>query len=157
MYSWIWKSSSCSCSRGYSNSSVFNQSRPPRFQEKAELLLQFLPGTLLVTIKWGINLKQSVGNPSAVTAKLHLGMVHQGKLRLCQLVQLQNGTEFLLGLLTAHRKVKSFTYLARTRVALGRAHLGRSPFRLTVLSSWERLLASTLSYQTRIRRANHEV
>ena len=41
------------------------QSGPPRFQEKAELLLQFLPGTLLVTIKRGINLKQSVGNPSA--------------------------------------------------------------------------------------------
>ena len=33
------------------------QSGPPRFQEKAELLLQFLPGTLLVTIKRGINLK----------------------------------------------------------------------------------------------------
>jgi hypothetical protein len=39
------------------------QSGPPRFQEKAELLLQCLPGTLLVTIKRGINLKQSVGNP----------------------------------------------------------------------------------------------
>lgn len=48
------------------------QSGPPRFQEKAELLLQCLPGTLLVTIKRGINLKQSVGNPS-VYCKLTLG------------------------------------------------------------------------------------
>lgn len=48
------------------------QSGPPRFQEKAELLLQCLPGTLLVTIKRGINLKQSVGNPSAY-CKLTLG------------------------------------------------------------------------------------
>ena len=45
---------------------------PPRFQEKEELLLQFLPGTLLVTIKRGINLKQSVGNPSTY-CKLTLG------------------------------------------------------------------------------------
>ncbi|XP_042470652.1 protein CELLULOSE SYNTHASE INTERACTIVE 1-like [Zingiber officinale] len=48
------------------------QSGPPRFQEKAELLLQCLPGTLTVTIKRGSNLKQSVGNPS-VFCKLTLG------------------------------------------------------------------------------------
>lgn len=48
------------------------QSGPPRFQEKAELLLQCLPGTLLVTIKRGNNMKQSVGNPS-VFCKLTLG------------------------------------------------------------------------------------
>ncbi|AQL01006.1 binding [Zea mays] len=48
------------------------QSGPPRFQEKAELLLQCLPGTLTVTIKRGNNLKQSVGNPSAF-CKLTLG------------------------------------------------------------------------------------
>ncbi|WOK96271.1 hypothetical protein Cni_G04978 [Canna indica] len=48
------------------------QSGPPRFQEKAELLLQCLPGTLTVTIKRGNNLKQSVGNPS-VFCKLTLG------------------------------------------------------------------------------------
>ncbi|RZR78432.1 hypothetical protein BHM03_00003777 [Ensete ventricosum] len=48
------------------------QSGPPRFQEKAELLLQCLPGTLTVTIKCGNNLKQSVGNPS-VFCKLTLG------------------------------------------------------------------------------------
>lgn len=48
------------------------QSGPPRFQEKAELLLQCLPGTLMVTIKRGNNLKQSVGNPS-VYCKVTLG------------------------------------------------------------------------------------
>lgn len=48
------------------------QSGPPRFQEKAELLLQCLPGTLTVTIRRGNNLKQSVGNPS-VYCKLTLG------------------------------------------------------------------------------------
>ncbi|XP_010261199.1 PREDICTED: uncharacterized protein LOC104600075 [Nelumbo nucifera] len=48
------------------------QSGPPRFQEKAELLLQCLPGTLMVIIKRGNNLKQSVGNPS-VYCKLTLG------------------------------------------------------------------------------------
>jgi len=48
------------------------QSGPPRFQEKAELLLQCLPGTLTVTIKRGNNLRQSVGNPSAF-CKLTLG------------------------------------------------------------------------------------
>ncbi|WOL08666.1 hypothetical protein Cni_G17419 [Canna indica] len=48
------------------------QSGPPRFQEKTELLLQSLPGTLTVIIKRGNNLKQSVGNPS-VYCKLRLG------------------------------------------------------------------------------------
>ncbi|XP_038984803.1 protein CELLULOSE SYNTHASE INTERACTIVE 1-like isoform X2 [Phoenix dactylifera] len=48
------------------------QSGPPRFQEKAELLLQCLPGTLTVVIKRGNNLRQSVGNPSAY-CKLTLG------------------------------------------------------------------------------------
>ncbi|KAK9134340.1 hypothetical protein Syun_013670 [Stephania yunnanensis] len=48
------------------------QSGPPRFQEKAELLLQCLPGTLVVIIKRGNNLKQSVGNASAY-CKVTLG------------------------------------------------------------------------------------
>ncbi|XP_057417124.1 protein CELLULOSE SYNTHASE INTERACTIVE 1-like [Lotus japonicus] len=48
------------------------QSGPPRFQEKAEHLLQCLPGTLVVIIKRGNNMKQSVGNPS-VYCKLTLG------------------------------------------------------------------------------------
>ncbi|XP_004502453.1 protein CELLULOSE SYNTHASE INTERACTIVE 1 isoform X2 [Cicer arietinum] len=48
------------------------QSGPPRFQEKAEFLLQCLPGTLVVIIKSGNNMKQSVGNPS-VYCKLTLG------------------------------------------------------------------------------------
>lgn len=48
------------------------QSGPPRFQEKAELLLQCLPGTLVVTIKRGNNLRQSVGNAS-VYCKITLG------------------------------------------------------------------------------------
>ncbi|XP_039114069.1 LOW QUALITY PROTEIN: protein CELLULOSE SYNTHASE INTERACTIVE 1 [Dioscorea cayenensis subsp. rotundata] len=48
------------------------QSGPPRFQEKSELLLQCLPGTLMVIIKRGNNLKQSVGNPS-VYCKIKLG------------------------------------------------------------------------------------
>lgn len=48
------------------------QSGPPRFQEKAEFLLQCLPGTLVVVIKRGNNMKQSVGNPS-VYCKITLG------------------------------------------------------------------------------------
>lgn len=48
------------------------QSGPPRFQEKAEFLLQCLPGTLTVIIKRGNNMRQSVGNPS-VFCKLTLG------------------------------------------------------------------------------------
>ncbi|GAA0155611.1 hypothetical protein LIER_13301 [Lithospermum erythrorhizon] len=48
------------------------QSGPPRFQEKAEFLLQCLPGTLVVIIKRGNNMRQSVGNPS-VYCKLTLG------------------------------------------------------------------------------------
>lgn len=47
------------------------QSGPPRFQEKAEFLLQCLPGTLVVIIKRGNNMKQSVGNAS-VYCKLTL-------------------------------------------------------------------------------------
>ncbi|KAK9678645.1 hypothetical protein RND81_11G225200 [Saponaria officinalis] len=48
------------------------QSGPPRFQEKAEFLLQCLPGTLTVIIKRGNNMRQSVGNAS-VYCKLTLG------------------------------------------------------------------------------------
>ncbi|KAL3613418.1 Interactor with COP9 signalosome (CSN) complex [Castilleja foliolosa] len=48
------------------------QSGPPRFQEKAEFLLQCLPGTLMVIIKRGSNMRQSVGNAS-VFCKLTLG------------------------------------------------------------------------------------
>jgi len=45
---------------------------PPRFQEKAEILLQCLPGSLVVTVKQGHNLKQSVGSTNAF-CKLTLG------------------------------------------------------------------------------------
>ncbi|GAU19748.1 hypothetical protein TSUD_78740 [Trifolium subterraneum] len=48
------------------------QSGPPRFQEKAEFLLQCLPGTLVVIVKRGNNMRQSVGNPS-VYCKITLG------------------------------------------------------------------------------------
>ncbi|XP_073289143.1 protein CELLULOSE SYNTHASE INTERACTIVE 1-like [Primulina huaijiensis] len=48
------------------------QSGPPRFQEKAEFLLQCLPGTLVVIIKRGNNMRQSVGVPS-VYCKVTLG------------------------------------------------------------------------------------
>ncbi|CAL5214465.1 unnamed protein product [Lathyrus oleraceus] len=48
------------------------QSGPPRFQEKAEFLLQCLPGTLVVIVKRGNNMKQSVGVPS-VYCKITLG------------------------------------------------------------------------------------
>ncbi|KAH7422106.1 hypothetical protein KP509_13G090700 [Ceratopteris richardii] len=48
------------------------RSGPEHFQEKAEALLQCLPGTLVVTIKRGHNLKQSMGNTNAF-CKLTLG------------------------------------------------------------------------------------
>ncbi|KAJ0097616.1 hypothetical protein Patl1_27343 [Pistacia atlantica] len=57
---------------GCTFSSQTSLSGPPRFQEKAEFLLQCLPGTLVVIIKRGNNMKQSVGNPS-VFCKLTLG------------------------------------------------------------------------------------
>lgn len=47
-------------------------SAPPRVQDKADNILQSLPGTLTVMIKRGKNMKQSVGNPS-VFCKLTLG------------------------------------------------------------------------------------
>lgn len=48
------------------------RSSPPHFQEKADSLLQCLPGSLTVTIKRGYNLKQSIGNTNAF-CKLTLG------------------------------------------------------------------------------------
>lgn len=38
---------------------------PPSFQERAESLLNCLPGCLTVTIKRGNNLKQTMGSPNA--------------------------------------------------------------------------------------------
>ncbi|KAH9307905.1 hypothetical protein KI387_035816, partial [Taxus chinensis] len=48
------------------------RSSPPHFQEKADSLLQCLPGSLTVTIKRGNNLKQSIGSTNAF-CKLTLG------------------------------------------------------------------------------------
>ncbi|KAI5082947.1 hypothetical protein GOP47_0002690 [Adiantum capillus-veneris] len=48
------------------------RSGPEHFQEKAEALLQCLPGNLVVTIKRGHNLKQSMGSTNAF-CKLTLG------------------------------------------------------------------------------------
>ena len=48
------------------------RSGPEHFQEKAEELLQCLPGNLVVTIKRGLNLKQSMGSTNAF-CKLTLG------------------------------------------------------------------------------------
>lgn len=48
------------------------RSGPEPFQEKAEGLLQCLPGNLVVTIKRGVNLKQSMGSTNAF-CKLTLG------------------------------------------------------------------------------------
>ncbi|KAH9307092.1 hypothetical protein KI387_011496, partial [Taxus chinensis] len=41
------------------------KSGPPRFHEKAESLLQYLPGTLTVNIKRGSNLKQTMATTNA--------------------------------------------------------------------------------------------
>ncbi|KAH7284763.1 hypothetical protein KP509_34G069600 [Ceratopteris richardii] len=48
------------------------RSGPESFQEKAEGLLQCLPGNLVVTVKRGVNLKQSMGSTNAF-CKLTLG------------------------------------------------------------------------------------
>lgn len=48
------------------------RSGPEHFQEKADALLQCLPGNLVVTIKRGNNLKQSMGSTNAF-CKLTLG------------------------------------------------------------------------------------
>lgn len=66
------KAQSVAASEAISLLQYLIQSGPPRFQEKAELLLQCLPGTLTVIIKRGNNLRQSVGNPS-VYCKITLG------------------------------------------------------------------------------------
>lgn len=68
----VYKAQSAAASEAIPLLQFLIQSGPPRFQEKAELLLQSLPGTLTVIIKRGNNLKQSVGNPS-VYCKLRLG------------------------------------------------------------------------------------
>ncbi|XP_020575836.1 protein CELLULOSE SYNTHASE INTERACTIVE 1 [Phalaenopsis equestris] len=68
----VFKAQSVAASEAIPMLQYLIQSGPPRFQEKAELLLQCLPGTLTVTIKRGSNLRQSVGNPS-VYCKLTLG------------------------------------------------------------------------------------
>lgn len=62
---------------------------PPRFQEKADFFLQWLPGTLTVIIKRGNNMRQTVGNPS-VFCKLTLGNTTP------QLTKVSNLTCFLL-------------------------------------------------------------
>jgi hypothetical protein len=51
---------------------LYMRSGPEHFQEKAETLLQCLPGNLVVTILRGHNLKQSVGSTNAF-CKLTLG------------------------------------------------------------------------------------
>ncbi|CAM6095033.1 unnamed protein product [Calypogeia fissa] len=48
------------------------KSAAPRFHERADMLLQCLPGSLVVTIKRGNNLKQSMGSTNAF-CKLTLG------------------------------------------------------------------------------------
>lgn len=48
------------------------KSATPRFHERADILLQCLPGSLVVTIKRGNNLKQSMGSTNAF-CKLTLG------------------------------------------------------------------------------------
>lgn len=68
----VFKAQSVAASEAIPMLQYLIQSGPPRFQEKAEHLLQCLPGTLTVTIKRGSNLRQSVGNPS-VYCKLTLG------------------------------------------------------------------------------------
>lgn len=68
----VFKSQSVAASEAIPMLQFLIQSGPPRFQEKTELLLQCLPGTLTVAIKRGSNLRQSVGNPS-VYCKLTLG------------------------------------------------------------------------------------
>lgn len=68
----VYKAQSAAASEAIPLLQFLIQSGPPRFQEKAELLLQSLPGTLTVIIKRGNNLKQSVGNPS-VYCKVRLG------------------------------------------------------------------------------------
>eukprot|EP00246_Nothoceros_aenigmaticus_P011723 TRINITY_DN3316_c0_g1_i1.p1 TRINITY_DN3316_c0_g1~~TRINITY_DN3316_c0_g1_i1.p1 ORF type:complete len:1583 (+),score=374.80 TRINITY_DN3316_c0_g1_i1:393-4751(+) len=51
---------------------ILMNSGPERFQEKADSLLQCLPGSLVVTIKRGVDLKQSMGSTNAF-CKLTLG------------------------------------------------------------------------------------
>ncbi|KAK9096777.1 hypothetical protein Sjap_022274 [Stephania japonica] len=70
------------------------QSGPPRFQEKAELLLQSLPGTLVMSIKRGNNLKQSVGNPSAY-CKITLGNTPPRQTKICDLLCSQQSRALL--------------------------------------------------------------
>lgn len=68
----VFKAQSVAASEAITVLQYLIQSGPPRFQEKAELLLQCLPGTLTVVMKRATNLRQSVGNPS-VYCKLTLG------------------------------------------------------------------------------------
>lgn len=69
------------------------RSGPPHFQENAESLLQCLPGSLTVTIKRGINLKQSIGSTNAF-CKLTLG---NGPPRLTKVVSHTTSPEWKQG------------------------------------------------------------
>lgn len=70
---------------------------PPRFQEKIESLLQCLPGSLVVTVKNGHNLKQSMGSTNAF-CKLTLGNGPPRQTKVCALPQLFRSYSGLLGL-----------------------------------------------------------
>jgi hypothetical protein len=55
----------------------------PRFAEKAEIILQCLPGSLVVTVKQGHNLKQSMGSTNAF-CKLTLGNGPPRQTKVCE-------------------------------------------------------------------------
>lgn len=58
------------------------KSGPERFQEKVDSLLQCLPGSLVVTITRGVDLKQSMGNTNAF-CKLTLGSGPPRQTKVC--------------------------------------------------------------------------
>ncbi|XP_024360310.1 protein CELLULOSE SYNTHASE INTERACTIVE 1 isoform X2 [Physcomitrium patens] len=97
---------------------------PPRFVEKAEILLQCLPGSLVVTVKQGLNLKQSVGSTNAF-CKLTLG---NGPPRQTKVVNQSVSPQWKQGFAWAYDyppKGQKLHISCRNKGAFGKGSLGK--------------------------------
>lgn len=100
------------------------RSGPERFQEKADLLLQYLPGSLVVTIMRGNNLKQSMGSTNAY-CKLTLG---NGQPRQTKVIPHATAPEWNQDFAWAFDtppKGQKLHILCKSKNALGKGSLGK--------------------------------
>lgn len=100
------------------------RSGPEHFQEKADVLLQCLPGSLVVTIKRGHNLKQSMGSTNAF-CKLTLG---NGAPRQTKVVPNSSSPEWNQGFAWAFDtppKGQKLRISCKSKNAFGKGSLGK--------------------------------